>query len=150
MYGALLPRSDIARPDFPEYLTAGGMKMRRVDGDMVKRLSSGDPILGWGGDNRLGLYVAPVAQKWCLVRFCEDRSFQVLTTAPAAPGNALDVLGAFVGFLIGSDGRRGVDVARQVSADNERRVAEVEANLDRWVEEEGGPRAAAGFLGSVR
>lgn len=146
MRGTLLPRSDISTPDFPEYLTAGGMKMRRVDGDMVNRLSKGDPILGWGGDNRLGLYVAPRGRKWCLVRWCEDRSFQVLTTAPATPGNALDVLGAFIGFLIGSDGRRGIDVAKQVSAANEKRVAEVEANLERWVEEEGAPRAAAGFL----
>jgi hypothetical protein len=135
------PRSDITRPTLPEYLTAGGMDMQRIDDPLADRIWKGEPLLGWGGDNRLGLYLSVTAAKWCLVRYCEDRVLRVLAVRPA-DGDPMDAVGSLITFLVENDSRRGVNAAAEILAHNDRVSAAADAAMTDWLAEEGLPRAA--------
>lgn len=131
------PRSDIARPTFPEYLKAGGMQMVLVEDDFASRLWKGDTILGWEGDSRLALYVSPAAGQWCLVRYGEDNEIVVLCTLPARRGTAVNAVGEFVAWLVANDSRRGHNAAIRTIVANDRRDVEAEAELTEWAQEAG-------------
>jgi hypothetical protein len=143
------PRSDIARPTFPDNLHAGRMQMVLVSDPVADTVWKGEPILGWGGDNRLAVYLAPAARRWCLVRYCEDRSFQVLAVRPAEQGSAIQMIGELIGFLLANDARRGVDVAAEVQAANDANVARIDRELEEWVSEEGAPRQTRLLLAAM-
>lgn len=143
------PRSDISRPSFREHFPYGGLDLVLISDPFADPLWKGEPILGWEGDNRLALYLAPRQATWALVRYCEDRSLQVIKTVPATPGSAVNVVGELIGFLLGHDSRRGVNPIAEAAAHNDAQVARVDANLERWVSEEGAPRAAKALLGSM-
>lgn len=146
-----LPRSDIATPFFPEYLSADGHQMRKMDDAVANRLRDGDPTLGWAGDSRLCLYLSAsrTDPRWCLVRWCENREWAVLLTRPAVAGNAMNAIGQMIGFLVSHDPRRGVHVAQVVSERNEKAQEAVDRTLESWVEEEGGPRLTRQLLSAM-
>lgn len=83
--------------------------------DIVDRLRSGDPALGWEGDPRLVLYIEGVEdgeKRWVLYRLEHDGSLRgVLRSRPGLPLDQRLII-----KLMENDTRRGFDPVAYVDA----------------------------------
>lgn len=102
-----------------------------LDHDFVTRLRTGDPTIGWLGDDRLGVYFAN--DRLEIKRLCEDGSLQVIMRSK--PG--VRMLGTeTLKFLAAHDGRgAGHDVVERVLAQNLRVEAEQDARFKEFCDE---------------
>src|SRR5688572_28655510 len=107
----------------PTLLADGSTLM--VDHDFITRLHTGDPTIGWLGDERLGVYATPSGIE--IRRLCEDG--EIRTICRSKPGVRYlntDTLR----YLAAHDGRgAGHDVVERVIAQNMAVEAEQDAKF---------------------
>jgi hypothetical protein len=90
----------------PETASKGRARLWRdpVVEDVVRRMHEGDPLLGWSGDERLGLYWGvkePNIGRWLVIRFDEQGDEHIVCRSQ--PGAWL---GGLIVFLAENDQRR--------------------------------------------
>jgi hypothetical protein len=107
----------------PQLLADGSTLM--VDHDFITRLHTGDPTIGWLGDERLGVYATPTGIE--IKRLCEDGELRVIMRSkPGVRVLSTDTLR----FLAAHDGRgAGAGIADRIIAQNDRVRAAQNAQL---------------------
>src|SRR5438552_2199634 len=102
----------------PDPLRVDGRELTLISDPLVDRVTKGDPILGWGGDSRLAVYLDPVGRNWLLFRLEHDGRYRVVAQRAADTVSVVDLIPQLILRLIAHDTRRGYDVAADVNAVN--------------------------------
>ena len=124
----------LKHPDFLR-LSAWDTDIRElVDDPVVDRLTKGDPIFGWEGDDRLALYINRTQGVWELVRLEHDNQYRTATTVPGIR-RGHDVVAGLVLWLVESDTRRGFDPHLAIVEHHTKRDRAKESALSDFEEE---------------
>lgn len=105
--------------------------------DLIHKLHFGDPVKGWEGDTRLGVYWHPEAKRWEVWRVEDDGVPRfVCRSGPGVPfdDRLIDALCQW------DKRRRSQSLVDEVIEANERASAAEEAAHTEFVREEFGPR----------
>lgn len=121
----------------PEQVAGRTVWMESTMADLIDKLHFGDPVKGWEGDTRLGVYWHEEAKRWEVWRVEDDGVPRlVCRSGPGIPfdDRLIDAL------LQWDQRRRKVSLIDEINAANERVEAEHEAEHSDFVREEFGPR----------
>lgn len=121
----------------PERVAGRTVWMESAMRDVIHKLHFGDPVKGWEGDTRLGVYWHPQTQRWEVWRVEDDGVPRfVCRSAPGVPfdDRLIDALCQW------DRRRRRKSLADEVIENNERQLAQQEQHLSEMIREELGPR----------
>jgi len=135
--------SDLAHP---EWVAGRRLWMDTPMRDLIHRVRHGDPVKGWEGDDRLGLYWNGPDERFELWRLEDDGQYRFVCRS--GPGVGFDE--RVIDALIGMDRqRRRVSVHDEIVANNTAVEAANEAQMNEWVAEEMAPRLHHAFREDV-
>jgi len=121
----------------PEWVNGRRLWMDTPMRDLIHRVRFGDPVKGWEGDDRLGLYWDGQDERFELWRLEDDETYRLVCRSGAGVPFDERVIDA----LIGWDGRRRtVPLHDEIVANNEKVDATKERHREEWVGEEIAPR----------
>lgn len=124
----------IRHPD-PMRVGDSGRVLTLIDDPMCDRLTKGDSVFGWEGDERLALYLDMRERTWDLWRMEGDGVYRPTMRLSADVWRGPEVVAEMVMRLIGSDQRRGVKVLDVVERAAKKAEAASEARQSEWVGE---------------
>ena len=101
--------------------------LQRVDDPLADRIRTGDPTLGWEGDDRCQLYVDVVAWRWELWRWENNGALEFVQGWPCERFRAADIVAAAIVWLRAHDSQRGhnaLEVVERTNAQVNKAVAD--------------------------
>lgn len=121
----------------PEWVNGRRLWMDTPMRDLIQRIRFGDPVKGWEGDERLGLYWNGEDERFELWRLEDDGQYRFVCRS--GPGIPFDerVIGALLGW---DRQRRTVTLHDEIVDHNQRVDADHERRQEEWVTEEVAPR----------
>lgn len=120
----------------PETLRIGRKVLHLVVDPLVEKITKGDPVFGWAGDDQLALYLDFQGRVWHTVRWESGRySFVAQTSAEFM--RIGDLVPSLILFLVEHDGRRGFDVVAAQDKVNDAVLAERQRESDEFCDEVG-------------
>lgn len=110
--------------------------MLRVDDVFTEQVTKGDPVLGWEGDSRLAVYMAPprdghATGTYELCRLEHDGTYRSICRH-AAVLRGPEIMVAFVRWLIAHDTRRGYDPNVDIDTANAKATKAHDDALSDW------------------
>jgi hypothetical protein len=109
-----------------------------VNRDVVDKITYGDPVIGWEGDDRLAVFLeCRNPEIWAIYRLEDDNKWRhVVRTEPGIPFDE-----RVLHWLCQHDTRKNdIDLDKLVKEANEKVEAERDAKIDEWENEEIFPR----------
>lgn len=103
----------VKHPD-PLRMADSGRVLTLIDDPVADRLSGGDPLFGWEGDDRLALYIDYQGGTWDLVRLERDGIYRVARRLACQAFSSAEVVPELILWLTRNDTRRGYDPHRDV------------------------------------
>lgn len=126
----------------PEWVNGRRLWMDTPMRDLIARIRFGDPVKGWEGDDRLGVYWDGNDERFELWRHEDDGQYRFVCRS--GPGVAFDE--RIIDALLSWDrNRRGVSLHDEIVTNNERVTAANDRRRDEWLAEDMAPRLRHAF-----
>lgn len=109
--------------------------IERCDGFPFDSIKDGDAVLGWGGDQRLQLYLNQKFGSWELWRLEGNGEYQLTWAWDARMCPAIDITPTAIQWLIEHDQTRGYDVVKDVVGTYDLRELEKQKAKDEFLDE---------------
>jgi hypothetical protein len=121
----------------PEWVNGRRLWIDTPMRDLIDRVRFGDPVKGWEGDDRLGVYWDEPRRRFELWRLEDDGQYRLVCRS--APDMAFDE--RIIDALLAWDRqRRSIPLHDEITDHNARVEAEHERHVVDWATEEIGPR----------